>query len=322
MAVLAVDVGGTRTRALLVPDRPDGDLRAPPPEPVEMAVRAAGQPLLSGDLLDFLDRYCSAAALPVEAVGVSVAGLLDDQRRTVQRALNVGWRDEPLWTALHSRFRCPVVLETDAFAAAHAELRLGAGRRHATFVYVTIGTGIGHALVLEGRVWRGVRGAACTFGHLKTHADAGDAAACACGGEGCLCQYASGRGMAQLARRHHDDRRPRDGAAIVTAAARGEPWARRVMETANDALALALSHALTLVDCGTVIIGGGAVSDLWPDPARLRQQVQERLHPQVRVTEIAISHVPHTALLGAALEAFDLVPDRGEGRSEEEQVDE
>lgn len=322
MAVLAVDVGGTRTRALLVPDRPDGDLRAPPPEPVEMAVRAAGQPLPPSDLLDFLDRYCSAAALPVEAVGVSVAGLLDDQRRTVQRALNVGWRDEPLWTALHSRFRCPVVLETDAFAAAHAELRLGAGRRHATFVYVTIGTGIGHALVLEGRVWRGVRGAACTFGHLKTHADAGDAAACACGGEGCLCQYASGRGMAQLARRHHDDRRPRDGAAIVTAAARGEPWARRVMETANDALALALSHALTLVDCGTVIIGGGAVSDLWPDPARLRQQVQERLHPQVRVTEIALSHVPHTALLGAALEAFDLVPDRGEGRSEEEQVDE
>lgn len=322
MAVLAVDVGGTRTRALLVPDRPDGDLRAPPPEPVEMAVRAAGQPLPPSDLLDFLDRYCSAAALPVEAVGVSVAGLLDDQRRTVQRALNVGWRDEPLWTALHSRFRCPVVLETDAFAAAHAELRLGAGRRHATFVYVTIGTGIGHALVLEGRVWRGVRGAACTFGHLKTHADAGDAAACACGGEGCLCQYASGRGMAQLARRHHDDRRPRDGAAIVTAAARGEPWARRVMETANDALALALSHALALVDCGTVIIGGGAVSDRWPDPARLRQQVQERLHPQVRVTEIALSHVPHTALLGAALEAFDLVPDRGEGRSEEEQVDE
>lgn len=313
MAVLAVDVGGTRTRALLVPDRPDGDLRAPP-EPVEMAARAAGEPLLPSDLLDFLGRYCSAAALPVEAVGVSVAGLLDDQRRTVLRALNVGWRDEPLWTALHSRFRCPVVLETDAFAAAHAELRLGAGRRHATFVYVTIGTGIGHALVLEGRVWRGVRGAACTFGHLKAPAGVGDAAACACGGEGCLCQYASGRGMARVARRRDDDRRPRDGAAIVTAAARGEPWAREVLETANDALALALSHALTLVDCGTVIIGGGAVSDRWPDPARLRHQVQERLHPQVRVTEIAISHVPHTALLGAALEAFDLLPVGGAGR--------
>lgn len=308
MAVLAVDVGGTRTRALLLPYRPDGALWAAPPEPVEMAERAAGEPLSPGGLLDFLSRYCSAAALPVEAVGVSVAGLLDDQRRTVQRALNVGWRDEPLWTALHSRFGCPVVLETDAFAAAHAELRLGAGRRHATFLYVTIGTGIGHALVLEGRVWRGVRGAACTFGHLKTHAGDGDAAACACGGEGCLCQYASGRGMARVARSRDDDRRPRDGAAIVAAAARGEPWARQVMETASDALALALSHALTLVDCGTVVIGGGAVSDRWPDPARLRRQVRERLHPQVRVTEIAISRVPHPALLGAALQAFDFVP--------------
>lgn len=310
MAVLAVDIGGTRTRALLVPDRPDADSPASP-QPVEMAVRDAGQPLVLDDLLDFLDRHCDAADEPAESVGVSIAGVLDGERRTVLQALNVGWQDVPLWAALRARFRRPVVLETDAFAAAGAELRLGAGRRHSTFVYVTVGTGIGHALVLEGRIWRGVHGAACTFGHLKSRPDAGFGAACDCGGHGCLCQYASGRGIARLARREDQRRRP-DGPGVLAAAARGAPWARAVMETANDALALGVSHALTLTDCGVVVIGGGAVSDRWPDPAQLREQVRERLHPQVTITELSISQVPHAALLGAALQAFDHV-EGGEG---------
>ena len=306
MAVLAVDIGGTRTRALVVRDCPNAE--SPPARPVEMAARGGGERLRPNDLLDFLSRYCDAAKEPVDAVGVSVAGVLDHERRAVRQALNVGWRDVPLGALLEARFRRPAVLETDAFAAALAELRLGAGRRHSTFVYVTVGTGIGHALVLEGRIWRGVHGAACTFGHLKSHDRAGAGAACGCGGHGCLCQYASGRGMARVAGRGADD-----GAAVSAAAARGEPWARQAMETANDALALGLSHALTLVDCGVIIIGGGAVSGLWPDPARLRAQVQERLHPQVGIAEIAISHLPHAALLGAALEAFD--PGAGAGRS-------
>lgn len=309
MAVLAVDIGGTRTRALLVRDRPSAESPALP-QPAEMAARGAGQPLALDGLLDFLDRLCGAADEPMEAVGVSIAGVLDGERRTVLQALNVGWRAAPLWDALRTRFRRPVVLETDAFAAAGAELRLGAGRRHATFVYVTVGTGIGHALVLDGRIWRGVHGAACTFGHLKSGIDPDCGAACDCGGHGCLCQYASGRGIARLARRE-DQYRRHDGPGVLAAAARGEPWARTVMETATDALALGVSHALTLTDCGVAVIGGGAVSGRWPDPAQLRDRVRARLHPQVGVSEIAISRVPHAALLGAALRAFDHVEGRG-----------
>ena len=212
MAVLAVDIGGSRTRALLLRDRPGAGTHETMPRPAEMAARAAGQALHLDDLLAFLGGHCDRSAEPIEAVGVSVAGVLGDDRRTVRQALNVGWRDVPLAAALGSRFRCPVVLDTDAFAAARAELRLGAGRRLSTFLYVTIGTGIGHALILDHRLWRGVHGAASTFGHLKTHADAG--VPCACGGRGCLCQYASGRGMAGLARA------PETPAARVTA----PPW--------------------------------------------------------------------------------------------------
>ena len=303
MAVLAVDIGGSRTRALLLRGRPGAGTLETMPLPAEMASRAAGQALSLTDLLAFLGGHCDRSAEPIEAVGVSIAGVLGDDRRTVRQALNVGWRDVPLAAVLGSRFRCPVVLDTDAFAAARAELRLGAGRRLSTFLYVTIGTGIGHALILDHRLWRGVHGAASTFGHLKTHADAD--VPCVCGGRGCLCQYASGRGMAGLARRPGDTRRPHDGAAVVAAAARGEPWAREVVDTAHHALALAISHALTLVDCGTVVIGGGAVSSRWPDPAHLREQVGKLVHPQVRIREIAISNLPHTALLGAALQAFD-----------------
>ena len=173
MAVLAVDIGGSRTRALLLRERPGAGTHETMPQPVEMAARAAGQALHLDDLLAFLGGHCDRSAEPIEAVGVSVAGVLGDDRRTVRQALNVGWRDVPLAAVLGSRFRCPVVLDTDAFAAARAELRLGAGRRLSTFLYVTIGTGIGHALILDHRLWRGVHGAASTFGHLKTHADAG-----------------------------------------------------------------------------------------------------------------------------------------------------
>ena len=310
MAVLAVDIGGSRTRALLLRDHPSARTHETMPPPVEMAVRAAGQALHLDDLLAFLGGHCDRSAEPIEAVGVSVAGVLDDDRRTVRQALNVGWRDVPLQAALDDRFRCPVVLDTDAFAAARAELRLGAGRRHSTFLYVTIGTGIGHALVLDGRLWRGVHGAASTFGHLKSHADAD--VPCACGGHGCLCQYASGRGMARLAARPGETRRPHDGPAVIAAAAHGEPWAQEVVDTAHEALAVALSHALTVVDCGTVVIGGGAVSGRWPDPAHLRERVAKLVHPQVRIEEIATSKLTHTALLGAALQAFDRVRRSGD----------
>ncbi len=316
MAVLAVDIGGTRTRALLLREPPDAGPKGTPPRPVEMAARAAGQALQLSDLLAFLGTYRDGKQESLEAIGVSVAGVLDDDRRTVRQALNVGWRDVPLQAALDDRFRCPVVLDTDAFAAARAELRLGAGRRHSTFLYVTIGTGIGHALVLDGRLWRGVHGAASTFGHLKSHADAD--VPCACGGHGCLCQYASGRGMARLAARPEEGRRRHDGAAIVAAAAHGEPWAQEVVDAAHEALAVALSHALTVVDCGAVVIGGGAASRRWPDPDHLRGRVAKLVHPQVRIEEIATSKLTHAALLGAALQAFDRVRSGGNDPMSEE----
>ena len=316
MAILAVDIGGTRTRAALLPrsaggaGKAAGRLPEPALAPAEMPPRAPGERLPVAALLEFLSG-CAAAAGPIEAIGVSVAGVLSRDRGSVLQALNLGWTDVPLRAQLGARFGCPVVLDTDSFAAACAEARLGHGRGQPapTFLYVTIGTGVGHALVLEGRLWRGVHGAASTFGHLRSHAVGG--AACYCGGHGCLCQYASGRGMARLARRYGAPTGIRDGAAVVNAAPCGQPWARQAVDRATEALALALSQALAVVDCGTVVIGGGAVSAHWPDVAQLRKRVQDRLHPQVRVAEIAVSRLDHAALRGAALEAGDSVAQGG-----------
>ncbi len=316
MAILAVDIGGTRTRAALLPRSaggavPDaGRLPEPALAPAEMPPRAPGERLPVAALMEFLAAY-AASADPIEAVGVSVAGVLSRDRGSVRQALNLGWTDVPLRAQLGARFGCPVVLDTDSFAAACAEARLGHGRGQPapTFLYVTIGTGVGHALVLEGRLWRGVSGAASTFGHLRPRAAGG--AACYCGGHGCLCQYASGRGLTRLARRYGAPPGIRDGAAVVNAAARGQPWARQAVDRATDALALSLSQALAVVDCGTVVIGGGAVSAHWPDVAQLRERVQDRLHPQVRVAEIAVSRLDHAALRGLALEAGDSVAKGG-----------
>ena len=316
MAILAVDIGGTRTRAALLPRSAGGAgsdagrLPEPALAPAEMPPRAPGERLPVAALLEFLSG-CAAAAGAIEAIGVSVAGVLSRDRGSVRQALNLGWADVPLRAQLGARFGCPVVLDTDSFAAACAEARLGHGRGQPapTFLFVTIGTGVGHALVLEGRLWRGVHGAASTFGHLRSHAVGG--AACYCGGHGCLCQYASGRGLTRLARRYGAPPGIQDGAAVVSAAARGQRWARQAVDRATDALALSLSQALAVVDCGIAVIGGGAVSAHWPDVAQLRKRVQDRLHPQVRVAEIAVSRLDHAALRGAALEAGDSVAKGG-----------
>ena len=319
MAILAVDIGGTRTRAALLPrsvgdaGKAAGRLPESALTPAEMAPRAPGERLPVAALLEFLAAYAASADPTIEAVGVSVAGVLSRDRGTVRQALNLGWTDVPLRAQLGARFGCPVVLDTDSFAAACAEARLGHGRGQPspTFLFVTIGTGVGHALVLEGRLWRGVHGAASTFGHLRSRVAGG--AACYCGGRGCLCQYASGRGLTRLARRYGAPRGIRDGAAVVAAAARGERWAQQAVGRATDALALSLSQALAVVDCGTAVIGGGAVSAQWPVAAQLRERVQDRLHPQVRVAEISLSRLAHAPLRGAALEAGDLLAE-GESR--------
>ena len=103
----------------------------------------------------------------IEAVGIGAAGFVDEKRSRVNFAPNLGWKDEPLRMAVESVVGLPVVVENDANAAAWGEYRFGAGKDRDYVVTITVGTGIGAGIILEGALYRGRWGAAAEFGHLN-----------------------------------------------------------------------------------------------------------------------------------------------------------
>src|SRR5690349_330714 len=133
----------------------------------------------------------------VAAVGIGAAGFVDVTRTIVMFSPHLDWRREPLRARVAERVRLPVVVDNDANAAAIAETRFGAGRGHRFVLCVTLGTGIGGALVIDNRVYRGANGMAGEFGHMQV---VPNGHRCECGNRGCWEQYASGNALVRDAR--------------------------------------------------------------------------------------------------------------------------
>ena len=259
--ILALDLGGTHLR--VAASTADGRwLSRPvvkrPPTATAATVIAA---------------LCAALAdLPTEtvaAVGVSVAGLVSADG-TVLRAENLGWQDVPLARELAGAFLCPVRVETDVFCGASYEARHGAVRGAGSALYVAVGTGIGHAFVLDGRVWRGAHGNASAIGHSVLDRVG---RRCYCGNVGCLCTVVSGRAW-------------QEGA---------DP------ETLLAALAQAIGVAATLIEPELVVLSGGALAQPWFDLPTLQARLPRFAYPGLRLPRIVRSGVDEPNLHGAAL---------------------
>lgn len=273
--VLAVDLGGTRLRAAISPTLH--------PELCLDLAHGAGreQPLSTEQLVDWLRDAVTVE--PIAAIGVSVAGTVEADTGVVTVADNLGWRDQPLGAILRDAFAVPVGIDTDTFCGARAEAHYGGGQQ-GNRLYIAIGTGIGHAWLLHGHLWRGAGGAASMFGHLIVHPGG---RTCYCGNRGCLCQYAAG---------------PVVGPALAALPATS---AAMMVEEANQALALALAQALTLMNPDQVILGG-ALAVIWPDLDDLQGRIRDLVHPEVRPIAIRRSELGASAnLLGAGLLAAE-----------------
>ena len=133
----------------------------------------------------------------VAAVGIGAAGFVDASRSTVMFSPHLAWRDEPLRARLSGRITIPVVVDNDANTTALGESRFGAGAGHRFVLCITLGTGIGGAIVMDGRVYRGANGMAGEFGHMQV---VPDGHRCPCGNRGCWEQYASGNALEREAR--------------------------------------------------------------------------------------------------------------------------
>lgn len=224
------------------------------------------------------------AGRPLTGVGVGAAGYIDADRSTVLFAPNIAWRDEPLGADLARRTGLPVVVENDANVAAWGEFRYGAGGDVDDQLMVTVGTGVGGGVIIDGRLLRGAFGVAAEIGHLCI---VPEGRLCGCGNRGCFEQYASGSALVREAReaaagssllaRELVDRAGGDpdaitGPLITQAAQEGDRFAVEQLERLGHWLGHGIASLVAVLDPAVIVIGGGVseAGDLLLDPIRER----------------------------------------------------
>ncbi len=205
----------------------------------------------------------------ITAVGIGAAGFVDEKRSRVNFAPNLGWKDEPLRMAVESVVGLPVVVENDANAAAWGEYRFGAGKDRDYLVTITVGTGIGAGIILEGALYRGRWGAAAEFGHLNVEPGGRP---CGCGNRGCWEQYASGNALVREARYLASERRAEaetlldmgdgtpegvEGVHVTQAAREGDPVALAAFDFVSRWLGQGMADVAAILDPECFVIGGG-----------------------------------------------------------------
>jgi glucokinase len=304
---IGVDIGGTKVAAGVVDER--GVIIATTHRHTPADNTARIEDAIAATVQELTSEY------DVDAVGVGAAGFIDAQRSTVMFAPNLAWRDEPLQASLQRRLQLPVVVENDANAAAWAEVRFGAGRGANHVVALTVGTGIGGGIVVNGQLLRGQFGAAAEFGHFTV---VPDGRCCGCGLRGCWEQYASGRALEREA--HELARasptmagdllrlaggRPEDitGQTVTQAAAAGDVAALHCFEVIGTWLGRGLAGLAAILDPGLFVIGGGvsAAGEVLrvPASAAFREHLTGGGHrptAELRIAELG----PQAGLVGAA----------------------
>lgn len=273
LPTVGVDVGGTKVLAGLVTadGRVTRTVRRTTPE------RTGSAEAVEDTLVAAVGEVTGGEE--VLAVGVAAAGLVDREGRRVRFAPHLPWRGEDVRTRLESRLGLPVVLDNDANAAAWAEYRHGAAQGTENAVVVTLGTGIGGALLIGGQVVRGRNGMAGEFGHMQVVPGGRH---CECGKRGCWEQYCSGHALVRLARARirneptlleelcGGDAAHLTGPMVAEAAEVGDPVADAAFEEVGDWLGLGIANLVAAVDPEVVVVGGGlsAAGDRLLGPAR------------------------------------------------------
>ncbi len=251
----------------------------------------------------------------VQAVGLGAAGWVDETGSTVLFAPHLAWRGEPLKEKIEGKIGLPIIVENDANAMAWAEACFGAGRGEPYLVCITLGTGIGAGIILDGNPYRGRWGVGAEPGHLRL---VPGGRRCECGNRGCWEQYASGRALVaeaqDLARvspalagrlLELGGGQPEGitGPEIAQAALEGDVAAAECFHTVGGWLGQGLADIAAMLDPGRFVVGGGAAvaGELLLAPAReaFAKALAGRGHrPLADIREAELG--PYSGLVGAA----------------------
>jgi glucokinase len=257
---LGIDLGGTQLRVALV-DACGSIVRR-----AAAATDLAGPAAVIGQIRRLYGEVRAGEdSSGVTAVGVSAPGPLDSETGTIIAIPTLpGWDDFPLTAALAEEFGLPVVVENDGIAAANGEWRFGAARGLSHFVYVTVSTGIGGGIAVDGRLLHGRRGLAGHVGHMIVRPGG---PVCSCGAHGCFEALASGSALTRAAREAAAAqpegllaKLPADaitGRDVVNAARQGDALALSLLEREAEWLGLGFASLAHLYSPEMIVMGGG-----------------------------------------------------------------
>lgn len=310
---IGIDIGGTKVAGGVVDGAGRIITRTRRDTPHRTTTARAVEDLIVECVTELMAT--SGANEPLVAVGIGAAGFVAADRATVAFAPHLSWRNEPLRDSLQQRVPLPITVENDANAAAWAETSFGAARGETHTVMITLGTGIGGALVIDGQIQRGRHGIAGEFGHMQI---VPDGIRCECGNRGCWEQYASGNALvreaqhlidagspvvAEIRARLGGDSTGLTGPFITDSARHGDPMARELLTDIGHWLGVGMANLAAAFDPGLFVVGGGvsAADELLLGPARdaFRRHLSGRgYRPEARIVRAALG--PEAGLIGAA----------------------
>jgi glucokinase len=266
---IGVDLGGTNLRIAAVTS--DGQLL----EKVTLGTKTAlGPNHVITEMCDAIQRLSAQYRQSGKflGVGLGIPGIIDLQTGMLRKSANLpGFEEYPVRDEIERRLAAPVVLENDANVAALGEQWLGAARGVPNMAVVTLGTGIGGGIVLEGKIWHGMNGMAGEFGHVTLEPSGHP---CGCGNHGCAEQYASASALMRMAREaiasgaapslaQAASSDPEFGAkSVYNLALQGDEHARQIFRTFGRYLGILLAGLINVLNLDMFVLGGG-VSSAW-----------------------------------------------------------
>ena len=282
---IGIDVGGTNVKIALVDGEGKIIYSNSVPTYAQMGYEYTVNNIkqASRDLL----KETNTDAKEIEGIGFDFPGQVDYKTGVVKLAPNIpGWVNVPIAQMIEAEFNIPTRIDNDVRCAALGELKFGAGKGCENFVCITVGTGIGSGLVINGQLVRGAANAAGEIGHIKLQMNGGPI--CGCGDTGCLEAFASGPSIVAMAQEYlkggkstkFREMAGADGEItpyiVAKAAEAGDPVAKRIFEIVGTYIGMGLVSVINLLNPEKVIIGGGvaAAGDLLLDP--IRKTIKER----------------------------------------------
>lgn len=300
--ILGVDIGGTKSAVVLA--RSDGEILHRLSEPTESDRRGPEAVLTRlAEMAREVMAQGRVMANDIKGVGVSCGGPLDTKTGVIYAPPNLpGWEAVPVKRILEDALGLPVRVENDANATALAEWRFGAGKGAQNVVFLTMGTGIGGGLILDGKLYRGTNDLAGEVGHQTILMNGPK---CGCGKRGCLEALASGPAIARLAResmmygRHKRvlalaGGKPNAITAqhVIEAAKEGDPFAAQILEEVGTYMGVGIANLIQILNPERVILGTIAVhaGDLILNPIRaaVREYAWERSREVCEIVPAAL----------------------------------